>query len=44
MILFFVLAFGFIYFFSVLVVINHYMAFQYFAEEYYAFSEVSENL
>lgn len=26
--------------FAVLVVLNHYMAFQYFAEEYYPFSEV----
>lgn len=25
---------------SVLVVVNHYMAFQYFAQEYYPFSEV----
>lgn len=29
---------------TVLVVLNHYLAFQYFAEEYYPFSEVSSDL
>lgn len=28
---------------TVLVVLNHYLAFQYFAEEYYPFSEVSSD-
>lgn len=33
----------FLYFLLVLVVVNHYMAFQYFAQEYYPFSEVSSS-